>query len=300
MKWSGVILAAGIGVRMRSRLPKALHQVCGAPIIQHVANTVRGAGVDRLVVVVSPQLAAMPELREAVGVDAVIAIQPERLGTADALLAAREACGDAERVLSVYGDAPLLVPSTLEILTEAHRAQGATVTILTAYLDDPTGLGRVQRGRDGAPARVVEEVDADPATLSITEINSGCYAFDAEWLWQALTRIAPSASGEAYLTDVVALATGDGCTVGSARAEDPADVLGVNDRAQLAGIEALMRGRINRRWMLAGATLRDPGRTYIDVGARLGQETVVLPDTHLLGTTSELSETLILFLPFFL
>jgi len=286
MKWSGVILAAGIGVRMRSRLPKVLHQVCGAPIIQYVVNAVRGVGVDRLVVVVSPQLAAMPELREAVGDDAVIAIQPERLGTADALLAAREACGDARRILLVYGDAPLLRPSTLEALAAVHPAQDTTVTLLTAHLDDPTGLGRVQRGRDGAPARVVEEVDADPATLSIKEINSGCYAFEAEWLWQALPRITPSASGEAYLTDIVALAAGDRRTVGSVGADDPADVLGVNDRAQLADVEALMRDRIRRRWMLAGVTLRDPGATYIDLGARLGQETTILPGTHLRGATS--------------
>jgi len=286
MKWAGVVLAAGIGVRMRSSVPKALHEVCGAPMVQHVADALRGAGVDRVVVVASPQLAAMPEFRRAVGDDADITIQPERLGTADALLAAREACADAERILSVHGDAPLLLPSTLEALTAAHGAQDATVTLLTARLDDPTGLGRVQRSRNGVPARVVEEVDADPATLSINEINSGCYAFQAEWLWQALTRITPSASGEAYLTDIVALAAGDGRPVGSVGADDPADVLGVNDRAQLADVEALMRDRIRRRWMLAGVTLRDPRSAYIDIGARLGQETVILPGTHLQGATT--------------
>ncbi len=286
VKRAGVILAAGIGVRMRSTLPKVLHQVCGAPMVQHVANAVRCAGIDRLVVVASPQIAGMPELQEAVGRDAVVAIQPERLGTADALWAAREACGDAEQILSVHGDAPLILPSTLETLLAAHDAQASTVTLLTARLDDPTGLGRVLRGRDGAPARVVEEVDCDPATRSVKEINSGCYVFDAEWLWGALPRIAPSASGEAYLTDIVALAGADGCLVGSVSVDDYADILGVNDRPQLAGVEALMRGRIRKHWMLAGVTLRDPDTTYIDVSARLGQETVVLPGTHLLGTTT--------------
>ena len=286
MKRAGVILAAGIGVRMRSTLPKVLHDVCGAPMVRHVVDAVRGVGVDPLVVVASPQIAGMPEFRKAVGEDATIAIQPERLGTADALLAAREACGDAEQILSVYGDAPLLLPSTLEALEATHSAQGATVTILTTRLDDPTGLGRVQRGRDGTPARVVEESDADPATCSIKEINSGCYVFDAEWLWGALARIEPSASGEVYLTDTVALATEDGRLTGSIGVDDTADVLGVNDRSQLADVEALMRDRIRRRWMLAGVTLRDPGSTYIDCGASLGRETVVLPGTHLLGVTS--------------
>ncbi|MBM3956776.1 MAG: bifunctional UDP-N-acetylglucosamine diphosphorylase/glucosamine-1-phosphate N-acetyltransferase GlmU [Gemmatimonadetes bacterium] len=286
MKWAGVILAAGVGVRMRSRLPKALHQLCGAPMIRHVTDAVRGAGVDRLVLVASPRLAAVPDLLQAIGADVTLAVQPERRGTADALAAARDACRGAERILVVYGDAPLLLPSTLEALMAAHDAQGAALTILTAHLDDPTGLGRVQRGRDGTPARVVEEVDADPATLSIREINSGCYAFESEWLWKALPRIAPSASGEMYLTDVVALAGEDGRRVGSIGAEDATEVLGVNDRVQLADVEALMRGRIRTRWMLAGVTLRDAASIYIDAGARLGPDTVVHPGTHLLGATT--------------
>jgi len=255
-------------------------------MVQHAAAAVRGVGVDRVVVVASPQLADMPELREAIGDDAIIAIQPERLGTADALRAAMDACGDGTQILSVHGDAPLLVPSTLEPLLHAHQTQDASVTLLTAVLDDPFGFGRVQRGNDGTPARVVEQVDADPATLDIREVNTGCYVFEADWLWNALPRIEPSDSGEAYLTDIVARAAADGRKVGSVAADEPTEVLGVNDRAQLADVETLMRERIRREWMLAGVTFRDPGSIYVDIGVSLGQETVLLPGTHLLGSTS--------------
>ncbi len=286
MKWAGVILAAGLGVRMRSRLPKVLHPVCGAPMLHHVADAVRSAGVDRLVVVASPALAGMPELPDAIGADAAIAIQPERLGTANALLAAQEACEDATHILSVYADAPLLLASTLETLRTAHLDRGAVATHLVANVDDPTGLGRIVRGSDGEPLGVVEEADADANTRSITEINCGCYAYDAGWLWGALSRIEPATSGEAYLPDTMALAVDDGEKVGTVMVEDPSEILAVNDRAQLAGVEGRMRDRIRRHWMLAGVTLADPGSIYIDPQVRLEPDTIMLPNTHLLGSTT--------------
>lgn len=284
--WYGVVLAAGKGVRMKSARPKVLHAVCGVPMLSHATAAMRGAGVSKLVVVVSPGGEANRALQEAAGRDARLAVQRSQLGTANALLAAREAVQGAASLVLGYGDVPLIRPETLSDLMTAHTKQRSTVTILTARVANPTGLGRIVRNSDGAATAIVEEKDADDAVRAIDEINSGCYAFDASWIWSVLPDVERSRSGEHLLTDVVAAAFRDGRKVVTVEAADAAEVAGVNDRVQLAEAERLMRRRILNALMLDGVSITDPATTYVDAGISVGADTTLWPNTHLRGKTT--------------
>lgn len=286
MSWTGVILAAGKGSRMNSKLSKVLHPVCGVPMVSYVAASIREAGVNRLVVIASPDIASAETLRSAVGDDALIVVQQEQLGTADALLQARESCQDVDKILVATGDAPLISGVTLEKLRSLHENSTSTITLLTSVLDSPDGLGRVCRGDNGSPAKIVEDIHADEPTLAIKEVNSGFYCFDAKWIWSSLTKISPSPSGEIYLTEIVELAALAGRPVSALGADDPTEVIGVNDRVQLAVATGIKREQIRRRCMLAGVTLEDPSTTYIDACVTIGEDTLVRPGSHLLGHTT--------------
>jgi len=215
-------------------------------------------------------------------------LQEEQLGTGHAVLQARAALeGKADAVLAFYADMPLLRAETVRSLVEEHRASGATLTLLTVEQEDSMGFGRVVRDAEGRVVAIVEERDCTPEQRAIQELNCGVYVFRAPWLWANLPRLERNPrKGEYYLTDLVALAAAQGEPIAAVAAAEPEEVLGINTRVHLAQAEAILRQRINERWMLAGVTLVDPTRTYIQATVTIGRDTVIWPDTYLLGNTA--------------
>ena len=278
---AAVILAAGMGTRMRSGFPKILHRVAGAPLISYVLNAARGAGVQDLVLVVGH---LRDQVTSALGDSVRYAVQEPQLGTGHAL---QQAIGLLNplpaRVLVLYGDTPLLRSATVARMVV--EAADAAIVVLSADVPDPSGYGRIVRDESGDVAAIVEDADATPAQRSLSEINSGLYCFDGEWLAENLWKIQKSAKGEYYLTDLVALAVAQDRVVHAVRAEDPAEVMGVNDRAQLAEAGRIMRERICDELMDSGVTVVDPLATYVDQRVSIGTDTVIHPGTHLRGRT---------------
>ena len=268
---------------MRSAVPKPLHPVGGLPIIDHVLSALAAAGHDDPLVVVPLDANAM--LAHLAG-RARFALQEFPGGTGSALAAAKGAVDPTVgNVLVINGDTPLIPPDAIARLTAAHEESGAPMTLLTVENPLQPGLGRVLRGENGCVAAIVEERDASPEQLAVSEVNGGVYALCTDGLWDALTRLPPAPNGELYLTDLTVLFRAQGEVVHAVAAEDPHDIIGVNTRADLALAEAAMQSRIRERWMLEGVTLVDPSNTYIDVGVTLGRDTVVHPNTHLRGRT---------------
>ena len=280
-----VILAAGLGTRMQSARPKVLHELGGRPLLSWAVETVR-ATLDggRVVVVIGPE--AQSAARDLVGAQATLVLQAERLGTGHAVLQAAHSLPDAGLILVTSADMPLLRPETLRRLVDLQRRSNQPLTLLTARTETPRGFGRIVRGGSGEVKAIVEEAVAAPDELELREVNLGAYCFRAEWLWQALPRLPLSGRGEYFLTDLVEMAVAEGKSAGAAVAEDLAEAIGINTREHLAEAEAVLRGRIQRRWMLAGVTLQDPASTYIGPEVTLGADTVVLANTHLEGVTS--------------
>ena len=278
-----MVLAAGEGVRMRSALPKPLHPVCGAPIIDHVLEALCAAGLDNPVVVVPPDADA---LRERLAGRARFAVQDRPTGTGGALAVTEdEVLAETEHVLVINGDVPLVPGDAVVQLIAAHESSGARMTLLTARDPLQGGLGRVVRDDDGAVSAIVEERDATPEQRAVAEVNGGVYAIRADGLWDLLSALPPAPNGETYLTALTALFHTRGDAVDAVTHDDARDVIGVNTRADLALAESAMQSRIRERWMLEGVTLVDPAATYIDVGVTLGRDTVVQPNTHLRGAT---------------
>jgi bifunctional UDP-N-acetylglucosamine pyrophosphorylase/glucosamine-1-phosphate N-acetyltransferase len=275
-----VILAAGQGTRMRSDVPKVLHDLCGRPMIAWSVTAALEAGAGKVVVVDGPQRPLDGHLPA--GVE--LAIQPEANGTGGAVLAAVDHVGD-ETVLVLNGDVPLVTADLLRDLLSAHATAGVQATLASTELDDPSGYGRVVRNGDGSVARVVEtkvEGDATSDELAIREVNAGLYAFDGPAVKDALHRLTPdNAQGELYLPSVVELLE----RVAAHVFDDPGAMLGVNDRVELAKVRGLAQQRINDEHMRAGVTLIDPATTLIEVNVAIGQDTVVQPSTFLRGTT---------------
>lgn len=286
-----VVLAAGEGTRMRSATPKVLHRLAGRTLLGHALTAVATLEPEELVVVVGHARELVAAHARECYDRAVPVVQEEQRGTGHAVRVALQGLGralpEAATVLVTCGDTPLLTRATLHGLLDAHAASGAAVTLLSAELPDPTGYGRVVRGADGAVTAVVEQKDADAATLSLREVNAGVYAFRAGVLATALTRLSTAnAQGEEYLTDVVGLAVADGLPVAATRVADPAEILGVNDRVQLAAAGALLRDRLVHRLMLAGVSVVDPATTWVDVDVQCEPDVTLLPGTRLLGHTA--------------
>lgn len=281
---AAVVLAAGKGTRMKSRHPKVLHPVAGRPMLSYVLEAVESAGADRVVVVAGFGLEAV---RAVVGEKAEVVCQEEQLGTAHALLQAEEKLRDRRgEILVVCGDTPLLNGRVLADLVTFHRDTGAKATVLTTRMEDPTGYGRVIRGEDGLVRRIVEQKDASPAEQAVDEVNTGVYCFAVEGLFDALRRIGrENRQGEYYLTDIVSLYVSEGRPVASWVAPDPAVVMGINDRVQLARAEQVLRRRIIERLMLDGVTVIDPATTFVDAGVSIAPDTVIYPFTIIEGET---------------
>lgn len=280
-----VILAAGLGTRMKSTRPKVLHELGGRPLLAWAVDTACQA-IDggKLVVVIGAE--AQPAARELVGPQVTLTLQAERLGTGHAALQAAKGLLGASLVLVTSADMPLLRAETLRALVEGQRRSKGPLTLLTARTESPHGFGRIVRDGAGEVTAIVEEAVATPEQLLLREVNVGAYCFRADWLWPALARLPLSPGGEYYLTDLAATAVADGKGMGVVVAEDPDEVIGINTREHLAEAEAALRRRIQRQWMLAGVTLQDPASTYIGPEVTLGADTVVLANTHLEGRTS--------------
>ena len=278
---AAIVLAAGQGTRMRSRIPKVLHPLAGLPMIDHVIAALAGAGVVRPVVVIGHGSEAVAA---ALGDRAPTVLQDPQLGTADAVRLGLAALDDAATsVLVTMGDAPLQPADLFETLVREREASGAAIALVSARMPDPAGYGRIVRADDGGATAIVEERDADAATRSIDEVNVGTYAFDAAWLRGSIGRVAASESGEFYLTDLVAIAVGDGRPVCVVEAPDADDAMGINDRVALAAAEDRLRRRIAERHMRNGVTIVDPSTTRIDAAVQIGQDARIEPWTILEG-----------------
>ena len=279
-----VVLAAGLGTRMKSAVPKVLHPVCGRPMIEYVIDAATGATGSRPVVVYSP---ATEAVRDAIAERADAALQDEPRGTGDALRAALKALPDAaEEILVVSGDVPLVQPGLLSTLLELRGLDHAAIALVSVDAIDPTGLGRVVRNDGGTVERIVEDKDATDEERQISEINAGLYAIDAAWLRRRIGDLRPSpTTGELYLTDLVAFAREDGRIVAALDTDDDGRLTGINDRAQLARAEWDMRVDLNDRWMRAGVTMLDPSTVYLDHAVELAQDVVLEPNVVLRGRT---------------
>ncbi|WP_088226305.1 bifunctional UDP-N-acetylglucosamine diphosphorylase/glucosamine-1-phosphate N-acetyltransferase GlmU [Desulfosporosinus sp. FKB] len=277
-----VIMAAGKGTRMRSKLPKVMHSLAGKPLIEHVLDVANQVGIERPFVIVGHG-------REAVAAKvqerAEIVVQTEQMGTGHAIMQALPYLEGAQTVLVLSGDQPLLKPESLQALLKLHQDGEACATVLTAYLDQPFGYGRVLKDGDQL-VRIVEEKDATPVERLIKEINTGTYCFRGSALKDALAKITPkNAQGEYYLTDVFDIFLKQGERILTYCTEDSHEALGINSRSQLAEAERILRERNLEHWMAEGVTIVDPASTFIDIDVRLSQDVTILPFTRLLGNT---------------
>jgi len=275
---AAVVMAAGLGTRMRSSTPKHLHPLLGRRIVDWVITAAREAGAQPLVVVASP------ETRDRFA-ELEVAVQAEPLGTGDAVRAARAQLGSAGGdVLVLSGDTPLLTPEVLRGLVETHRRERAAATVLSFEPPDPRAYGRLVRDGKSRLARIVEAADATPEELQLREVNSSIYVFAAEKLWPAVERLQPhNAQGELYLTDAIAILVGDGEPVAIHVAPDPAEAEGINTRVELAAAAAALRDRINDSHMLAGVTIVDPQSTWIDAEVEIEPDVTIHPFTVVRG-----------------
>ena len=269
---------------MRSRIPKVLHPLAGRPMLDHVLTALSDAGIAAPPVVVTGHGAEAVEA--ALGDRGVAVRQEPQRGTADAVrLGLASVASGAATILVTMADVPLQTGELLARLAREREASGAALALVSARVADPAEYGRLVRNGGGGATAVVEEADADDAIRAIDEVNAGIYAFDAAWLPSAVGRVAPSAKGEFYLTDLVALAVADGRGACVVVAEDAREVMGINDRVALAAAEELMRRRIAERHMRAGVTIVDPATTRIDADVEIGQDARIEPWTILEGAT---------------
>ena len=297
-QWAGVVLAAGMGARMKSRIPKVLHRVCGKEMVRYPVDLLRRLGIERIVVVVSP--ANRAEVEIVLGDELEYVEQARAAGTGDAaaqttsLLNTKDGNGP-EHIIVLGADSPLLEMENLSQLMDTHLDNASHMTILTGDLESPGDLGRVHRNSAGQVTEIVEaaskdELEVYSAEVNGGEINGGVYCFSATWLWENLPKVPASPSGEVYLTSLASIGSSGGNTINGLKItglkiSDAGQLQGVNNRLQLAMVESVLRQRINRQWMLDGVTILDPGSVFIDAEVTIGQDSVILPNTMLLGRT---------------
>ncbi|HWI49992.1 MAG TPA: bifunctional UDP-N-acetylglucosamine diphosphorylase/glucosamine-1-phosphate N-acetyltransferase GlmU [Rummeliibacillus sp.] len=279
-----VILAAGQGTRMKSKLYKVLHPVCGKPMVEHVVDHIQELNTERIVTVVGH---GAEKVQEQLKDKSEYVLQAEQLGTAHAVQQAEPLLGDLEgTTIVICGDTPLIRPETMKALYEYHEANQAKATILTAIAEDPTGYGRILRGDDGQVSQIVEQKDATPEQQKVTEINTGTYCFNNKALFAALKLVNnDNAQGEYYLPDVIEILQKQGEVVAAYVTENFSETLGVNDRIALSQAENIMRNRINESHMRNGVTIINPENTYISVETQIGRDTVIQPGVMIEGAS---------------
>lgn len=280
-----VILAAGQGTRMKSKLYKVLHPVCGKPMVQHVVDQISTLNIEQMVTIIGH---GAEKVKAQLGNQSEYVLQAEQLGTGHAVLQAKELLNDKQgTTLVVCGDTPLIRAETIEALFEHHEKTAAKVTVLTAQAEDPTGYGRIVRNETGLVEKIVEHKDASDEERLITEINTGTYCFDNEALFEALNQVTnDNVQGEYYLPDVIEILKRKNEAVTAFKTRDFGETLGVNDRVALSEAEQIMKQRINRQHMQNGVTIIDPATTYIETGVEIGSDTVLLPGTMITGQTT--------------
>ncbi|HLO25469.1 MAG TPA: bifunctional UDP-N-acetylglucosamine diphosphorylase/glucosamine-1-phosphate N-acetyltransferase GlmU [Geobacteraceae bacterium] len=284
---SALVLAAGKGTRMKSGLVKVMHPLAGVPMVHWPVEAAREAGASKVVLVVGHQAENVQEFF-AGQEDISFAVQEKQLGTGHAVAcAAPILTGTGGTVLILCGDVPLIRPETLKGLLANHEAHGAAVTVLTTQMKNPYGYGRVVKREGGRVLRIVEEKDATEEEKDITEVNTGIYSVATEFLFKAVKSLKnDNAQGEYYLTDIIKIAVAQGKLCVSCQVSDSDEVMGINDRVQLAAAAAVVRRRINGDLMLAGVTIIDPTATYIEKGVAIGADSVIHPNVHISGKTS--------------
>jgi bifunctional UDP-N-acetylglucosamine pyrophosphorylase / glucosamine-1-phosphate N-acetyltransferase len=280
-----IVLAAGLGKRMNSALPKVLHRLAGRPLFDYPLAIARRLKPKKIAMVVGHGAELVRQAAGGDGIDWVL--QKEQLGTGHAVACAKEVFGGFSGVLLILsGDVPLITERSLLQVLRRHTEQNAALTFVTARLKEPYGYGRVVRGADGGLIGIVEERDAADAEKKIAEINAGIYAVAPDFLFPALQGVTNlNRQKEYYLTDIVAAALKNGAAVETVEIEDEREIIGINTREELALMEKVLQERINRKWMAAGVTLKDPETTYIEEGVKIGRDTIIGPNTHLLGDT---------------
>lgn len=283
-KTAAVILAAGKGTRMNSNRPKVLHHLAGKPLVRHVVDAALNAGVSQVIMVIGH---GGEEVKATLGEGFTYAWQREQLGTGHAVMQAMDHLEpDVEQVVVLSGDVPLLRDTTIQQLIDQFVKAKAKGAVLTAHVEDPAGYGRIVRDEHNLVEKIVEHGDASLEELAIQEINSGTYCFDRQTLAECLTAIKPdNVQGEYYLTDVVQVMRGRSLPVIAHPVEDFLEIMGINNRVQLAQAEKIIRKRINTQLMLSGVTMIDPDTAYIDATVEIGRDTVIYPFTILRGQT---------------
>jgi len=281
---ASIVLAAGKGTRMKSKIPKVLHKVSGKPLIWHVCQAASYMGVEESIIVVGHQA---EDVEIEMGDKYKYALQEEQLGTGHAVMQAEPYLDkEVETIVILCGDTPLLTGLTLKKLLEYHQETKASATVLSAVLADPANYGRIVRNADEQVKAIVEEKDALPQERAIKEINSGTYCFNREALFNALKEITPeNKQGEYYLTDVIGVLVKDNQKVEAIAVEDPIEISGVNTRIHLAEAEKVFQKRVNEKWMLEGVSIVDPDVTYIETSVEIGMDTIILPFSQLTGDT---------------
>lgn len=280
-----VILAAGLGTRMKSKQAKVLHRAGGLTLVEHVVRTAKALNPDRVITVIGHQADKVRVVLQPYGVD--FALQTEQKGTGHALASCREQAAGDGLLMVLYGDCPLLRAETLRQFLDQHKASGRAASVITTDLDDPTGYGRILLDGEGQVAAIVEQKAATPEQLAIRTINSGIYCFDAELLWRHIGEIEPNnPAREYYLTDIVEIFRRAGHSVAPFDVPDENELLGINTRVELAQVDRIFRDRKVRQLMLDGVTIERPETVTIDPDVTVGPDSVIGPFAQLLGTTA--------------
>ena len=284
MQTAAIILAAGAGTRMKSKRPKVAHEMLGKPLLNWVVDAAREAGIEKMVTVVGHMRGQVEPL---VAGQTEIAIQEQQRGTADAVLACREALEGFEgSILVLSGDCPLITAGTMQALADLRERENAAVVVLTMRPDNPFGYGRIIRDADGQVERIVEQKDATPEEAAVNECNSGFYCFDAKTLFEALDQVGSNnAQKEFYLTDVVEISRCAGRPVLALPAADDSECLGINSRIQLAQATKIAQWRINEAHMANGVTMLDPDQVWIGPEVKIERDVELLPQVFLFGDT---------------
>lgn len=281
-KLQTVILAAGFGTRMKSKVPKVVHEVMGRPLVEHVIRATKEAGVTEVCAVVGHMSEVVQEAISTPGVE--YRYQHEVLGTGHAVMMAEDFIKDESHVLILCGDTPLVTSKTLEDMLAFHCENNNSATVLSTIVDNPTGYGRIIRNANNAFMKIVEQKDASEEEKAVGEINSGMYCFKGKDLKYALKQLTnENAQGEYYLTDTLEILLKQGHKVDAVVTEEQDDIRGINNRVQLHDANTIMKNRINEKWMLEGVTIMDSNSTYISCDATIGMDTVIYPGVIMEG-----------------
>lgn len=284
MKTKALVLAAGQGTRMKSHESKVLHKVLGKHLVEYPILAAQGIGIEEICLIVGHKA---EDVKAALGDQVSYALQKEQLGTGHAVMQAMDFMADADEVVILCGDTPLITAETLQQMLDCHRKAGNAVTVLSTFVEDPTGYGRIVRNREGSLLKIVEQKDASEAEKAIKEINGGIYTFDGKLLKYALSKLTnENVQGEYYLTDTIEILLAEGHRLDAAAIEASADIAGVNSRLQLAEVTQIMKNRINEKHMAEGVTLIDPQNTYIESDVVIGKDTIIEPGCMIQGKTT--------------